>query len=339
MTSSQEDMTESAESGHEENAYLPDQPIRKKGEDRFGRGLYASRVALTIARRKDPSSIVIGLYAPWGEGKTSVLHLVEEALAEQPHVIPVWFNPWMFGVQEDLVRGLFSAIASALKRDLKRAGERAGEALQKYGRYVSAFGSLALKSDLGGGVADLGKELSTVSLEEERDRVTAILREEGKRMVVFMDDIDRLDKAEVQAVFKLVKLTADLEQITYLMAFDDELVASSLQERYGSGDPLAGRRFLEKIVQVPLRLPRVPEKTLRVYSLSTVEQALNDARVYLTEEQVEDFVHAYDDVTPKSRSTPVATRMATRGGYEGETLHRAADSGHPRPGRGGSARR
>lgn len=38
------------------------------------------------------------------------------------------------------------------------------------------------------------------------------------------------------------------------------------------------------------------------------------------------------DVTPISRSSPIANPVAIWGSYEGETVHRAADSGHPRPG-------
>lgn len=285
----------------------PDQPIRQAREDQFHRGLFASRVGRTIAMRSDPSSVVIGIYAPWGEGKTSVLHLIEESLNEHPHVIPVWFNPWIFGTPQEVTQGFFNAIATALNKDLRTRSEKVGEKLQQYGKWISAIGTLAGKSL--DGVDGLGESLSTVSIEEERGRISKILSEAGKRIVVFMDDIDRLDKSEIQTVFKLIKLTADLEQIVYVLAFDDELVANALQERYGVNDSLAGRRFLEKIVQVPLRLPAAPKKTLRLYALKAVEQALRDAQVQLTQQQAADYIHSFDTGLSVRISTPRLAKL------------------------------
>jgi predicted KAP-like P-loop ATPase len=51
-----------------------DRPIKSSREDRFGRSKFAKRVAHIIAERRDSTSIVVGVYAPWGEGKTSVLN-------------------------------------------------------------------------------------------------------------------------------------------------------------------------------------------------------------------------------------------------------------------------
>src|SRR3546814_11323043 len=47
--------------------YIADQPIASKSEDKFNRAPFATRIAETLATRSDPSSIVIGLYGPWGD--------------------------------------------------------------------------------------------------------------------------------------------------------------------------------------------------------------------------------------------------------------------------------
>ena len=61
-------------------AYSSDRPICSKSEDRFNRWAFAKRIADTLASRQDTASIVIGLYGPWGDGKTSALRLMEIAL-------------------------------------------------------------------------------------------------------------------------------------------------------------------------------------------------------------------------------------------------------------------
>ena len=72
--------------------------------------------------------------------------------------------------------------------------------------------------------------------------------------MVPIDDIDRMDNEEVATLFKLVKVAADFEHISYVLAFDDEAVARALTKKYG-GTEESGRRFVEKIVQLPFALP------------------------------------------------------------------------------------
>lgn len=104
------------------------------------------------------------------------------------------------------------------------------------------------------------------------------------RVVVLMDDIDRLEKAEIQTIFRLVKLTGDFAYTTYVLAFDDERVAESLGERYGKGDADAGHDFLEKIIQVPLRLPKADVLALRDFCSKGIDDALNLSQIELDEE-------------------------------------------------------
>ncbi|WP_116315610.1 P-loop NTPase fold protein [Bacillus subtilis] len=60
--------------------YSSDSPIESKEFDKFNRFPFAERVSHVISKRTDPSSIVIGIYGVWGEGKTSVLNFMEKEL-------------------------------------------------------------------------------------------------------------------------------------------------------------------------------------------------------------------------------------------------------------------
>ena len=63
-----------------ESTYVSDHPIRRGDEDRLDRQPFAERLAKTLVERQDLSSLVVGIYGPWGDGKTSVLHMMEEVL-------------------------------------------------------------------------------------------------------------------------------------------------------------------------------------------------------------------------------------------------------------------
>ena len=185
----------------------------------------------------------------WGEGKTTVLNFIEKELAKHDGVITVQFNPWLFQSQQHLLRSFFETMADALGKSISSHKESIGRWLQQYGTLLSPL-SIALGGvDPGKGTSDLGETLSSVDLAELRGRIENLLKEEEKRVVVLMDDIDRLDRSEIQSVFKLIKLSADFSYTTYLVAFDKEMVAGALGEKYGSGDVEAGRNFRSRPVR------------------------------------------------------------------------------------------
>src|SRR4051794_17039671 len=95
--------------------YTDDAPIASKDGDRFNRWPFAERIANVIATRTDPSSLVLGLYGPWGDGKTSVLNMMAEALSSHEDVILVPFNPWHFEDEQQLIRAFFDTLAESLQ--------------------------------------------------------------------------------------------------------------------------------------------------------------------------------------------------------------------------------
>ncbi|MBY6308309.1 KAP family P-loop NTPase fold protein [Alcaligenes faecalis] len=292
--------------------YIADQPIASKSEDKFNRAPFATRIAETLATRVDPSSIVVGLYGPWGDGKTSVLEMVQEELKTYREIIVVRFNPWHFQTEDLLLRGFFATLADAMGKSLPNMKEKAGTLLQKYGSVLSlaslSIGSVVQVSP-GEAAKGLGDAMSNVGLDELRFRIESMLDEAKKRLVILIDDIDRLDRDETHAVFKLVKLSASFRHTAYVLAFDDAVVSAALGERYGAGGASAGRAFLEKIIQVPLHLPPVDENSLRHLALEGVDKAVNHAEISLTQPQVDAFIRHFDDALLPSIDTPRRAKL------------------------------
>lgn len=289
----------------EHEPYEADRPIESSRQDRFGRSEFARRVAYVIVERRDPTSIVVGIYAPWGEGKTSVLNMVIEELESHSNSVAVRFNPWRFHDEAQLLNNFFSVLAEKLDASLKTGGERVSEALGRYS------GLLAPIPYVGSGAKEIAKVVDsfhpTADLEELKRRLEEILSKVEKRIVVLMDDIDRLDKEEIQAVFKLVKLSADFSNTAYILAFDEQMVSAALAEKYGGFE--AGRSFLEKIVQVPLRLPPADSEALRKIIYEGVGAALELAGIVLSEPQAKDFVRLFGRAFEGEMITP---RLAKR---------------------------
>lgn len=176
-----------AEGDHAKDQYIADQPIASKSEDRFNRAPFATRIAETLATRSDPSSIVIGLYGPWGDGKTSVLEMMQEELKTHDEIIVVRFNPWHFQTEDLLLRGFFATLADAMGRSLPSMKEKAGSLLQKYGSVLSlaslSIGGVVQVSP-GEAAKGLGDAMSNVGLDELRSRIEGMLDEAKKRLVM-----------------------------------------------------------------------------------------------------------------------------------------------------------
>lgn len=295
--------------------FVSDEPITGAAQDRFNRAPFAIRIADTIARRPDSASLVVGVFGPWGDGKTSVLKMMEEELERHDNVVVLRFNPWHFQSEEQLIRGFFATLAEGLDQKLNTAQEKIGKILKDYGSLLSlgsfavAGGAIQLRP--GDAAKGLGEALSNVSLDELRSRIDAILAASGKRVVVLVDDIDRLDRAETHSMFKLVKLSAGFNHTAYVLAFDDEVVAAALGERYGDGGQQAGRAFLEKIIQVPLHLPPVDEVALRQVAFEGVQAAVDMAGIQVPQPDVDAFMRHFVDGLERKLTTPRVAKLYT----------------------------
>ncbi len=271
--------------------FAADAPVDDPARDRFDRWPFAERVARILASRQDPSSLVVGLYGAWGEGKTTVLRFIDRALSEYPHVVCVWFNPWRFRDEGLLIRSFFNALGDAVDASLGPRHEKIGPRLRDYAELLapSSFGPGMLATSGDGGRLPLEGNVA-VELKKVRSWISDLLQALGRRVVVFVDDMDRLEKETVQAVFRLVKLSADFENTIYLLSFDPKVVASSLQ---ASGYGRTGYDFLEKIISVPLQLPPASTTSLLDLAYDGVNEAVRVAEIDLTQQQVDEFVHRF----------------------------------------------
>lgn len=100
----------------------------------------------------------------------------------------------------------------------------------------------------------LGRDHSGEPLDKVRRSLEARLRELDRPLVVFVDDIDRLEPEQIRVLLRQVKANANLPNIVFVLLFQPSIVERAL-------DPVAdgdGRAFLEKVVQASFDLPAVP---------------------------------------------------------------------------------
>ena len=263
--------------------YSTDNPIRDKELDAFQRYPFSKRIAETIAQRKDSLSLVLGIFGAWGEGKSTVLNFIDEELKQKEKILLLRFNPWRYREEDTLIKNFFQKISVLLGKELPSKVEKVTKLFKMYGQ-VSLLGV-----DFG----KIGKNLADVDLEKLKERVSGFIEESGKRLVILIDDIDRLDKQEIYSLLKLVRLNADFKNTTYVLSFDQEMVSSAIGERFGAGDKKAGENFLEKIIQVPLPIPKAHSESLRRFCSERIENSMRKSAISLSKEEKERFDYQF----------------------------------------------
>lgn len=174
---------------------ISDQPIDSSKKDLFGRKNFSKKIAQIIAQRSEEASIVIGIHAPWGEGKTSVLNMIVEYLEEHiqkkdktlldGHIVIVKFNPWRFPDEEQLLRNFFYSLASALETSIETKTEKVGIFGKKYSNAAAIFNILKLSAGWGvvsvePNVAETLRKyaelISEANVEKLKERIDELLR-------------------------------------------------------------------------------------------------------------------------------------------------------------------
>ncbi len=277
--------------------YSSDKPVTAQESDLFQRYFFSKRIAETIIKRESSDGLVIGLYGAWGEGKSTVLNFLEKELKIDDDLILVRFNPWSFSYEENILTNFYHTLATALEQKLSKN-------IEKIGKLFGDFGSLA--SVAGIDLTKFGETISKVEPGELKDRINKFIAGSKKKLVIIIDDIDRLDKSEIFSLIKLVKVNADFINTYYVLSFDNNMVASAISDRFGDGTKESGEHFLEKIVQVPLSLPKAQQSDLRSFTLTQVEEVLNTNNVALSQEEVENLVYFFDSAIVNKIDTPRA---------------------------------
>jgi hypothetical protein len=240
--------------------------------DLLNREQFAKRIAEGIKTVPSANGFVLSLEGPWGFGKTSMLNLMEKNFKtwpenEQPVVCR--FNPWMVGNAETLVQSFLLQLAAVIgSKDQAAAGRRAANELLSYSSIFTAFkfvpGAEPWASLVQGTVRAVGTatkdiaDLKNLDLERRKDKVVQALKDFGRRIVVFIDDMDRLPPNEVFQMVRLAKSVGDFSGVIYVICFDSGYVASALRE-FKLDNP---EGYLDKVIQTRLSLPVISKDDL-----------------------------------------------------------------------------
>lgn len=237
-----------------------DSAQRTRIADNLGRWRFAAEIAEVIRSTPPEWSARIGVFGRWGEGKSTILHFLDQMLKPEGNIV-LYFNPWA-------VRGLdqmWAEFGKNLMEALEKDGLLAESALREAARTIQQrLGSSDVPELAGGASEFFGHDRNLKSafalvekwLNPDGEQVHKIRERLGnKRLIVFIDDLDRANPELLPKLLLSLREFLDLPGFTFVLAFDNEIVANGLvatnQAWKDGGD------FLNKILDFHFYLPPV----------------------------------------------------------------------------------
>ena len=243
-----------------------DAPITEPGQDRLGFGELARHLADVFLRNDLSGGLVVGIEGEWGSGKSSLANLALDMLGKSDNAPSiVRFSPWIVGNRSELLRELFLEFDKVLYNSFPAAGRRSARTLLR--RYANSASALAAAGDIAAaaglpvaGVVSQALKHSASAASNAAAPSLATLNQGLRRhfqslprpVVVFIDDIDRLEPHEAVEVLRLVRAVADFPNVGYLLAYDPDNLAKCLENAIRVDN---GYAYIEKLVQASFAIP------------------------------------------------------------------------------------
>ncbi len=116
----------------------------------------------------------------------------------------------------------------------------------------------------------LSEAYHTKTVDEVKSDICSELSARNKKLLIVIDDIDRLTTEEMRSIFRIIRTNADFPNTIYLLSFDRNVVEKNLSIQAG----VSGRDYLEKIVQVSFDVPKISEDKVAKYLLKELDHVL-----------------------------------------------------------------
>jgi len=283
---------------------LSDEPNQ---QDALDRNNLAEDLADILSGIKHKKAFVVGISAEWGHGKTTLIEFIKEKLDKKSNNISYIFDPWYFNNQESLILHFFKSIFESINNLYF-----APSLTYTFSKYANALAKTAKESKGYGGI--LGTLLTTsdqipVLKKELQEQLTAL----NKSIVIFVDNLDRLEKDDLLLMLKLVHLCSDFSNIVFVLLYDKKRIESLLITQHQI-DPV----YLEKIIQVEIQLPIASEKAIEALWLDEFNAAIvNNSPVglgldLLSSEDQDRLNSAIDQLKPLITNLRTAKRHINR---------------------------
>jgi hypothetical protein len=209
------------------------------------------------------SSFSVGIVGSWGIGKSSLINSIERKITQSNRndIIFLKFSPTLNHNQDQLINEFFLNLSNQLKyrngflsKDLKSYSGKLVELLDKKG--LTFLLNALFPDDL--------------SISEYFEKISKEIEKQDLKIIISIDDLDRLTPDEIYEVLKLIRNTSNFPNTIFLVALDKEYVIDAIKGKQDFMDD----RFLDKYFQLELHVSKIPEVKLIDFISNNLELLL-----------------------------------------------------------------
>ncbi len=258
-----------------------DKPINNLKLDVLNRADFSVKLAKAIIKYNYQDSLTVGLVGEWGTGKSSVINMmldhINNFVDDEEKPVIIYFNPWNYSEQYTLIHHFFDSLLKGLKKNKVKRIREIGDNLYAYSnflrpaKYIPGIGQFVDTGlDLAQAIGSTAQKQDKRDLEDFRERLNKLLSKVKSKILIVIDDIDRLSSLEIKQIFQLVKKLADFPNTIYLLSFSMKIVVGSLKEIQVDD----GYDYLKKIVQLQFNIPAANPEDIERYLFNGLNEIL-----------------------------------------------------------------
>ena len=273
-----------------------------------------AKTIVELLKGRGEQPITVGVHGDWGAGKSSILEMIEDALAGDKERLCLKFNGWRYQGFEDAKIALIEAIVYELveRRSLATVAKEAVKdifhridllkAAKKGGSLAFTLFTGLPSPDLLSGIVESLKGLASdpASVIDKQKLTAAVGDVEGllkpaegkkvpaeiaefrksfdrlvelagvKQLVVLVDDLDRCLPDTAIETLEAIRLFLFTPRTAFVVAADEAMIGYAVRKHFPDLPETTGPRdyaknYLEKLIQVPFRIPPLGQMETRIY--------------------------------------------------------------------------
>jgi hypothetical protein len=270
-------------------------------EDLLGTSKHVNALVNFIKLTNTP--ITVGIQGSWGSGKTSLLNDIKYQLdptgENKGEYYHIWVNAWeqslMVSPEEALVKVLSSISNDILKADRDQKSQDDFRKNIKSGLLsVARLGANIAGGDKASEIVEemIGEKGNSIKeiraqLQEISKKIRNAITNPVKKIIVYVDDLDRIEPKNAVRILELLKNIFDVKGCVFVLAIDYEVIVKGLEDKFGKrtdANDWEFRAFFDKIIQLPFMMPTgvydIPKYINKMLkSIDFIEEDLSDELV------------------------------------------------------------
>ena len=125
------------------------------------------------------------------------------------------------------------------------------------------------------------KQTPPQQIDEFRKEYGEILQDLGKNLVIVIDNLDRCLPANAIQTLEAIRLFLFLNRTAFIIAADEEMIRHSVAEHYKDLSYRHQIDYLDKLIQIPIRVPKAGVLEIRayLYMLYAIHQKIPTAKL------------------------------------------------------------